>query len=219
MNYISYTLFGDKELYWKGAYYNIIQSKTYLPDFTRVFYIDNQSITYYKQMIQKLKQDYNFIIIYTKSKTNNKWDLLLQRFKAYTLPDADIILFRDTDSRIRQRQIDAVNQWINTKYPLHIMRDHPQHGAPILAGMWGIKANFAKEIKLINKINNYNNYQKKDADQIFLAKEVYQLCKDKALQHSSYNIKYINYIKEFPTERINNQYVAQIYSSQNNIGE
>ena len=61
----------------------------------------------------------------------------------------DVAVFRDLDSLISQREIEAVTQWINSKHAFHIMRDHPNHGTvPIMAGMWGAKVRLA----------NYNAY-------------------------------------------------------------
>jgi hypothetical protein len=40
---------------------------------------------------------------------------------------------RDTDSSISQREVDAVHYWIYESEKLfHVMRDHPQHGMPIV---------------------------------------------------------------------------------------
>ena len=38
---------------------------------------------------------------------------------------------RDLDSRISSREVAAVNEWLRTDEPLHVMRDHPGHKASI----------------------------------------------------------------------------------------
>lgn len=48
-------------------------------------------------------------------------------------------LARDLDSRITQREMDAVNEWEKSSKLFHAMRDHPAHETPILGGMWGGK--------------------------------------------------------------------------------
>ena len=48
---------------------------------------------------------------------------------------------RDLDSLITEREAAAVLEWQQPEYdnrPVHIMRDHPSHGVPILGGMWGV---------------------------------------------------------------------------------
>jgi hypothetical protein len=51
-----------------------------------------------------------------------------------TLPDShvDVMVFRDLDSQILKREITAVNEWLNSSYPMHVMRDHPHHGPVVL---------------------------------------------------------------------------------------
>ena len=51
----------------------------------------------------------------------------------------DIIISRDLDSRFDDREQAAVNEWIRSEKSFHIMRDHPQHRASILGGLWGSK--------------------------------------------------------------------------------
>ena len=49
----------------------------------------------------------------------------------------DIFASRDLDSRITEREIAAVNEFLNSGLLLHSMRDHPFHGVVLLAGAWG----------------------------------------------------------------------------------
>lgn len=66
----------------------------------------------------------------------------------------DTMMSRDTDSYILQREVDAVNVWLNSDKKFHVMRDHPHHGVNILAGMWGFKLavnrNLARHIFLLS---------------------------------------------------------------------
>ena len=39
----------------------------------------------------------------------------------------DILISRDSDSLIIQREEDAVREWIASERTFHIMRDHPAH--------------------------------------------------------------------------------------------
>lgn len=41
----------------------------------------------------------------------------------------DILLSRDLDSFILQREVDAVQAWISSGKVAHIMRDNPYHNA------------------------------------------------------------------------------------------
>jgi len=44
----------------------------------------------------------------------------------------DYFMSRDVDSCLLQREIDAVNEWLKSDKLFHIMRDSPEHYAPIL---------------------------------------------------------------------------------------
>jgi hypothetical protein len=50
-----------------------------------------------------------------------------------------VALFRDLDSRPSLREVEAVKEWLQSKHVFHVMRDHPGHDMPMLAGMWGVK--------------------------------------------------------------------------------
>ena len=51
----------------------------------------------------------------------------------------DILMSRDLDSLINERESVAVTEWIKSPYALHVMRDHPLHKKEILGGLFGIK--------------------------------------------------------------------------------
>jgi hypothetical protein len=70
------------------------------------------------------------------------------RFLAVGDSFIDMVMSRDTDSYILQREVDSVNVWLNSDKLFHIMRDHPQHTVVILAGMWGFKL---KDNKLLSR--------------------------------------------------------------------
>lgn len=59
----------------------------------------------------------------------------------------DLFVSRDVDTPILPREVAAVKEWINSPYSYHVMRDHPQHGVPILAG----------EELTTNNTNNHHN--------------------------------------------------------------
>ncbi|KAK8405419.1 hypothetical protein O3P69_001755 [Scylla paramamosain] len=42
----------------------------------------------------------------------------------------------DVDSRVSQREVAAVEEWLASRKMFHVMRDHPSHNVPVLGGMW-----------------------------------------------------------------------------------
>lgn len=92
---------------------------------------------------------------------------MMWRFFPLADPFIDVFVSRDTDSYILQREVDAVKIWLASDKLVHIMRDHPDHLALILGGMWGFKtfqnrsiANLIFEkmfnVDIVNAINPLN---------------------------------------------------------------
>ena len=46
---------------------------------------------------------------------------------------------RDTDQIFIDREVSAVNEWLQSDLQIHIIRDHWGHYVPILGGLWGVK--------------------------------------------------------------------------------
>ena len=51
----------------------------------------------------------------------------------------DLYVSRDLDSRLNERELAAVQEWLDSSKEFHFMRDHPQHNTEILGGVWGCK--------------------------------------------------------------------------------
>jgi hypothetical protein len=184
MNYLSFSLWGDKPIYNVGAIRNAELWKTIYPNWQMVVYYDNSVPN---ETIKKL--DELSVLTIDMSITNIYGEFW--RFFAVDLIDADYCVFRDCDSRIDLREKLAVDEWIRSGKTLHVMRDHPAHGIPagnnqmgILAGMWGIKT---KVIPLTEMILQHPTLQQKfySNDQAFL-KNVYELLINDRCTHDEF---------------------------------
>ena len=60
----------------------------------------------------------------------------MYRFLVMLDRNVDVFISRDIDSLIWAREVDAVNEWLQSGYTFHVMRDHIYHYAIILAGIW-----------------------------------------------------------------------------------
>lgn len=56
------------------------------------------------------------------------------RFIPLLDPLVDVLITRDLDASIIEREIVAVRQWLESNFTFHVMRDHHGHTARILAG-------------------------------------------------------------------------------------
>ena len=205
---ISFALWGNNFRYVGGALQNIELAKKYFPDWICRFYIGRSTE---EKFIEKIKSFDNVEIIRMDEEGN--WTGMFWRFKAICDPDVDIMLSRDTDSRLGQREYEAVKEFEQSDKLFHIIRDHPNHGIPILGGMWGTKKGIIDNIdKLINKFTKGDFWQ---VDQNFLTKYIYPIVKDDSLVHDEFFEK-----KPFPKtagQRNNLFFVGQAYDGDGRI--
>ena len=219
---IVYCLWGDSLMYWNGALHNIELAKKYYPDYVCRFYIDKNSK---QELIETVKGD-NVEVILMESKEyifnnqNSKFDHngIFWRFLPLKEEDIDIILFRDCDSRISEREVTAVNEWLETDKDFHIMRDHPYHPWPILTGMWGCRNNKIPNIDdLLLKWEKHTKkgiYQAEDQD--FLGQFIYPMTINNSVEHSEFGLRVGSQTKPFPTKRNNYEFVGDVFDENNN---
>jgi hypothetical protein len=141
---ISYCLWGDLPLYTVGAISNAKQAKEIYPGWICRFYIHQPSVPAW--VVEELqKQDNVEIVFYTD---DVGWGGMLYRFYPATEDDVEVMLSRDTDSRLSTREKACVDQWL--KEPdknLHVIRDACVHQSQMMGGLWGTRRGYLKWIK------------------------------------------------------------------------
>jgi hypothetical protein len=198
---ISFSLWGENPKYTIGAIKNAELAKSIYPGWICRFYC-GKSVP--KEIINSLKEFDNTEVIDMDEIGN--WTGMFWRFNA--CEDSDIMISRDTDSRLSKREKSAVDEWLNSDKNFHIMRDHPHHNIEILGGMWGCRNGILNNIKeLIDGFLKGDYWQ---VDQYFLRQKVYPIIKDDCFVHDSYFISESNR-KKFPTERINKEFVGDVF--------
>lgn len=176
---ISFALWGNNFRYVGGALQNIELAKIYFPDWICRFYIGKSTE---EKFIQKISSFDNVEII--RMDEDGDWTGMFWRFKAICDPEVSIMLSRDTDSRLGKREYEAVLEFEKSDKLFHIIRDHQNHGIPILGGMWGAKKGIIDNIdKLINKFTKGDFWQ---VDQNFLTQYIYPIVKDDSLVHDEF---------------------------------
>ena len=206
---IAFSLWGDNPKYCIGAIKNSQLRSEYYQDWICKFYIhENVPINY----INQLREIDNVEIVICSSHPD--WKFTTERFNAIDEGDVSHVIFRDTDSRLNQREADAVNQWIKEDKAIHIMKDHPYHGSfPILAGMWGINKNkFPYNMR--DSLKSYESRKIETQyhyDQIFLASYIWPNFYNDSTIHDEFFLK-----KLFPSKRIENQFIGQSFDEYDN---
>jgi len=201
---ISFSLWGDNPKYTIGAIKNVELATKIYSDWTCRFYIGKSTPC---EIINELIKFDNTEIVIMKDFGN--WDGMFWRFYAAVDPTIDIMISRDCDSRLSNREKIAVDQWVDSDKGFHIMRDHPYHGTEILGGMFGIKKNTVTNF--FELLNNYNKENFWQVDQNFLREKIYPLIKNNCIIHDPFFDKI-----PFPTSRINKEFVGEVYDSFDN---
>jgi hypothetical protein len=203
---ISFSLWGDNPKYTIGAIRNAELTPIIFPSWTSRFYC-GKSVP--NDIIKTLASLPDTEVIMMD--VDGDWTGMFWRF--YACEDSDIMLSRDTDSRLSSREKLAVDEWLESDKDFHIMRDHPYHNTEILGGMWGVRNGLLNNIKSL--INEYVKGDFWQVDQNFLKQIIYPIVVDKSFIHDSYLSYNIN-SKKFPSERINREFVGDVFDENEN---
>ena len=196
---ISFSLWGDKPKYAIGAIKNADLAARFYPGWICRFYVAKDVPPY---AIQELLARNNTEVFVVNERPD--WTGMFWRFFAACDPFVDLMISRDTDSRLGEREMLAVQEWERSDRGFHIMRDHPGHRPKILGGMWGVKRGVIQNMaELIEKYPKGDFYQ---VDQQFLKAIIYPLVREDALVHDP-----IFEHKPFPSERVGYEFVGQVF--------
>lgn len=227
---VTFTLFGDLPLYTEGAIKNAKLWKLFL-DVDCRFYV-GKSVP--EQTLVDLANEGAQIRYMTgpEDQTATMW-----RYEAFQEYDGyDYILSRDVDSRPSERELTVVNEWLESNLPFHIIRDHPYHGVPILAGLFGVKAplfGLMAEIlpssvpddfyKVIVKACNhvavaYTSNDFYQVDQWWLRLNVYPKLRNKILSHDAFfGFERKRYRRELPLRDEDNSFIAECHTENDEL--
>ena len=211
MNVVSFSLWGDKPKYTIGAIRNAELASSWYRGWTCRFYCDEETVP--EKILDTLDSMPNCEVVRMGASVEPHWSMFW-RFYAAEDPSIDCVVFRDTDSRIGQREVMAVQEWISSGKGFHAMRDHPQHGTPLCGGMWGVRGGKLKEIR--SMISNYyamglTKTALFGIDQDFLTHSVWSLAKEDVVQHDEFFAKV-----PFPLPRDSKHFVGQVYDENDN---
>jgi hypothetical protein len=106
-----------------------------------------------------------------------------------------------------------VEDWIQSKVPVHIVRDHRNHCQKMSGGLWGGTKGAIQDMK--GKITKWE----RDAymeDILFLQNMIWPEINEKHIAHDAYCCKRFPNTRPFPTQRYPNyQHVGQVFSEFN----
>ena len=204
--YISFSLFGSSPKYLVGLKKNFDLIRKYYPGWKAVVYHDDSvPIDYLKEISAntKLINMQGSILVAT-----------MWRFCVHDLPDVERFIIRDADSRISEREVVAVKEWVDSGKQMHIMRDHPHHGYVIMGGMWGMipDKSFNMEHACEDYIRRHGNTTKWSmTDMDFLRDDIYPRYGSNSKMHATY-AKIEPWAEDFTSPLIDRKFVGEIYS-------
>ena len=197
---ISYSLWGNNPKYTIGAIRNAELAKVIYPGWKVVIHIANDVESDIASELNKLGAH---LIHYQ----DGSWNSMFWRFTS--ADNNNIVISRDTDSRLSYREKYAVDDWLNGHKDFHIMRDHRCHAVPILGGMWGARNGILKGITEMIEGYNKGAYDNKwQVDQNFLREIIYPMVYNKSCVHDEF---FEN--KPFRTKRVSDEFVGAAFNA------
>ena len=197
MRVISFSLWGAEPKYVTGALRNAALAPSVYPGWRCRFYAGQ---TVPEADLETLAAWPHVDIIRLPEPGN--WTSTFWRFHAAADPGVEVAIFRDTDSRLDDRERAAVDAWLAGDRDVHVMRDHPLHDVPILAGMWGVRRRALPDLD--RWIAQYAKSDYWQIDQDFLAEIVAPRVRDRWIEHDEYHAR-----RPFPTRRRGRRFVGQ----------
>ena len=198
---ISFSVYGENPIYLKGAETNIDEAEKVYPDWICRFYCTKDI-----KNLEALLKDKRCEVVVLDSPI---WPMYW-RFFVVDDPMVDVMISRDSDSIVGEKEKTAVEDWLQRKESFHTMHDMDAdnaHAKIVMGGMWGLKTNTLKGItNLIDLYAKTLDYKwQYSQDQDFLEKYLFTLYKNDCIDHSSHKkIKWEHSIP-FPDSK-NNKY-------------
>lgn len=208
---VSFSLFGDDpdDIYRGGALKNALlySSGVYGPtiEMTSRFYVSPQTLGWAKENLSGIPRTEIQLVPEEEDFRATLW-----RYRALK-SCFDFYLFRDTDSRPILREVEAVKEWLESGRTFHIMRDHPYHNVPIMAGLWGIRATKMLPYvrTMLMKARHRRSYYQ--VDQQFLRATIWRMVKSDCVSHVGCEWDYGEETTPFPSARADNHFVGAGY--------
>jgi len=169
---IALSLFGEGAEYIQGAFQNIEAAKVVYPDWTVRVYLSHRNDPALARQLCAAGAE---VVIMTQV---DDYDGLGWRFLPAADPSVDVFLARDIDTVLGSRDRSAVDHWLTSGRVTHVIRDHPGHNWPMLAGLWGSKGAACREMAaLMMRYGQKSGFSERTWDQDFLWKDIYPLLK------------------------------------------
>lgn len=195
---IAFSLWGKSPKYCVGAVKNVVEARKHYPGWECWFYCGKSVPT---EIVQSLKEEGAKVILRDEE---GDWTGMFWRFEPITDPEVEVMISRDTDSRLSRREAVAVKEWLDSGKLFHVMRDHPAHATEILGGMWGARKPILGDLMHLMRAYVKGNFWQ--VDQNFLKEVVWPRVSYTTHTNDEFFAK-----SPFPETRIGDEFVGQVY--------
>ena len=176
---ISFSLWGTASLYTQGALENVRLAAEFYPGWTcRIHHDESVPASVLGELAGAGAE------LVAMEPGSGPVNGLFWRFMVSDDSTVSHFLCRDADSRLNSRERAAVDAWLASGLPFHVMRDHIMHTDLMLAGMWGGRAGLLPPMaSLVGSAARAADGRLQD--QRFLGRVVWPLIEERCLVHDS----------------------------------
>jgi hypothetical protein len=198
-NIIAYSLYGKNSYYYECAIASACAALAIFPEWQCRFYC---SADVPKSLLDSLIRLRAQVATSGSIKSDDSRGMFW-RFLALDDQNVDFVMVRDVDSPFTVRERLAVEEWLASGFPFHVIRDHRYHMEPIMGGLWGGRTRVLPP--LTPMISNFlSTYRAKYSDQHFLRQHIWPRIRDITLAHDRYyTLRNSRRPPEHPTQDLN----------------
>jgi tetratricopeptide (TPR) repeat protein len=177
-NVISFSLWGTAPFYSYGAMINLLLSRTVYPGWSCRFYVDATvppaCVAFLRENggdVRNIEDEYPGVGLF-------------QRFLVMNDRSVGRFLVRDCDARLSAAEADLVQQWIESGYPFHAVRDHVMHNELMIGCTWAGRTDCGIDIvELMRRYFTFGPTAKYGHDQRMLGLMLWPLIRNRCLVH------------------------------------
>jgi len=210
MNVFSFCLYGRyNSRYYPGMIENIRLIRRHFPGWLVFVYVGSDVTP---EMVATLRSAPGVVVRFTgKTGIEN----MIERFYAIDEPGVELMVVRDADSRVHWRDRWAIRDFVDSPgFVLHTIRDHPEHSASLMGGLWAIRKSSGVDMHAEYEAYKTNPEDRGIAlDQNFLSCRIYSKFHGQILVHIGQGPSSQNEtVRAFPTPWTERLYCGQIES-------
>jgi len=179
---IAYSLWGGSERYTRTAERNVRIAQDIYPGWSCRIYHDD---TVPGDVLERLADLGAHLVAVAQRHVGKEG--LMWRFMVADDPGVKRYLVRDADSLLTVRERVAVDDWLASGKPFHVIRDWYSHTDLMLAGLWdGTGGLLPGLTQRINAFFRADNVIDRKIDQVFLGEVVWPSIRHACLTHDDY---------------------------------